>query len=139
MQEFTQLYGQLSAGQAAQLPEPGIQYADFARWQRLWLEAGEAERQLDYWRGQLGNEHPPLNLPTDRRRPAIPSQQGASVELKIPAALTAQLRELARREGCTLFMLLMAALQTLLHRYSCLLYTSPSPRDGLLSRMPSSA
>ncbi|EJM47836.1 non-ribosomal peptide synthase, partial [Pseudomonas sp. GM33] len=118
LQEFTQLYGQLSAGQAVQLAEPGIQYADFARWQRLWLEAGEADRQLDYWREQLGNEHPPLNLPTDRRRPAIPSQQSASVELKIPAALTAQLRELARREGCTLFMLLMAALQTLLHRYS---------------------
>ncbi|EJM77983.1 non-ribosomal peptide synthetase, partial [Pseudomonas sp. GM55] len=118
LQEFTQLYGQLSAGQDAQLPELDIQYADFARWQRLWLEAGEAERQLDYWRGQLGNEHPPLNLPTDRRRPAIPSQQGASVELKITAALTAQLRELAHREGCTLFMVLMAALQTLLHRYS---------------------
>ncbi|MDN4544791.1 amino acid adenylation domain-containing protein [Pseudomonas sp. C32] len=118
LQEFTRLYAQLSAGQPAQLPELGIQYADFARWQRLWLEAGEAERQLDYWREQLGNEHPPLSLPTDRRRPAIPNQQGASVELKVSAALTAQLRELARREGCTLFMLLMAALQTLLHRYS---------------------
>jgi len=118
LQEFTQLYAQLSAGQPAQLPELGIQYADFARWQRLWLEAGEAERQLDYWREQLGREHPPLNLPTDRRRPAIPSQQGASVELDISTALTARLRDLARREGCTLFMLLMAALQTLLHRYS---------------------
>ncbi len=118
LQEFTQLYVQLSAGQPAQLPELGIQYADFARWQRLWLEAGEAERQLDYWRGQLGREHPPLNLPTDRRRPAIPNQQGASVELEVSAALTEQLRDLARREGCTLFMVLMAALQTLLHRYN---------------------
>ncbi|WPN28492.1 amino acid adenylation domain-containing protein [Pseudomonas sp. P5_109] len=118
LQEFTQLYAQLSAGQATQLPPLGIQYADFARWQRLWLEAGEAERQLDYWRGQLGNEHPPLTLPSDRRRPAIPSQQGASLELQICAELTTRLRELARREGCTLFMLLMAALQTLLHRYS---------------------
>ncbi|OOQ43881.1 non-ribosomal peptide synthetase [Pseudomonas fluorescens] len=118
LQEFTRLYAQLSAGQTPQLPELGIQYADFARWQRLWLEAGEADRQLDYWRVQLGREHPPLNLPTDRRRPAIPSLQGASVELEIPTALTAQLRELARREGCTLFMVLMAALQTLLHRYS---------------------
>ncbi|PTR20184.1 amino acid adenylation domain-containing protein [Pseudomonas sp. GV085] len=118
LQEFTRLYAQFSAGQPAQLPELGIQYADFARWQRLWLEAGEAERQLDYWRGQLGHEHPPLSLPTDRRRPAIPSQQGASVELEISTALTARLRDLARGEGCTLFMLLMAALQTLLHRYS---------------------
>jgi len=118
LQEFTQLYAQLSAGQSPQLPELGIQYADFARWQRLWLEAGEAERQLEYWREQLGREHPPLNLPTDRRRPAIPSQQGASVELNVPAALASALKDLARREGCTLFMVLMAALQTLLHRYS---------------------
>ncbi|KAB0494812.1 amino acid adenylation domain-containing protein [Pseudomonas vancouverensis] len=118
LQEFTQLYAQFSAGQDETLPEQTIQYADFARWQRLWLEAGEAERQLNYWREQLGHEHPPLNLPADRRRPASPNQQGASVELQVPAALTAQLRELARREGCTLFMVLMAALQTLLHRYS---------------------
>ncbi|WP_347901175.1 non-ribosomal peptide synthase/polyketide synthase [Pseudomonas purpurea] len=118
LQEFTQLYGQLSAGLTPALPELGIQYADFARWQRLWLEAGEAERQLDYWRGQLGQEHPPLSLPTDRRRPAIPSQQGASVELSVPTALSGALQALARREGCTLFMVLMASLQALLQRYS---------------------
>ncbi|VVN37189.1 Linear gramicidin synthase subunit B [Pseudomonas fluorescens] len=118
LQEFTRLYAQLSAGQPAQLPALSIQYADFARWQRLWLEAGEAERQLAYWREQLGREHPPLNLPSDRRRPAIPSQQGASVELQVPAAVASRLKDLARREGCTLFMVLMASLQTLLHRYS---------------------
>ena len=100
------------------LPALPIQYADFAIWQRAWLEAGEGERQLAYWKEQLGNEHPLLELPLDHERPAQPSYRGAIVHSDLTPALSAQLKNLARQNGQTLFMLSLAALAVVLSRYS---------------------
>ncbi|MGY2402561.1 amino acid adenylation domain-containing protein, partial [Pseudomonas sp. SDO5271_S396] len=116
--ELVQLYAAFSQGQVPQLPHLPVQYADYAVWQRHWMEAGEKARQLDYWRGLLGGEQPVLELPLDHARPTRQSHRGASLDIEIPAALVANLKALAQREGVTLFMLLLASFQTLLHRYS---------------------
>ncbi|TDF82586.1 non-ribosomal peptide synthetase [Pseudomonas sp. H9] len=116
--EFSRLYAQCVAGTPLQLPALPIQYADYALWQRSWLESGELERQLAYWTTQLGDEQPVLELPTDFPRPANPSYRGVRLEFAIDPALTQGLRALAQQQGVTLFMLLLASFQTLLHRYT---------------------
>ena len=116
--EFARFYQAALAGQAAQLPELPIQYADYAIWQRSWLEAGEAERQLDYWRQQLGEEQPLLALPLDHERPLQASHRGAVVRADLPADLSSRLKALARNNGQTLFMLTLSALAVVLSRYS---------------------
>ena len=82
------------------------------------MEAGEKQRQLRYWCELLGAEQPVLELPLDHPRPAVQSYRGARLEVALEAAVVAGLKALAQREGVTLFMLLLAAFQTLLHRYS---------------------
>ncbi|WP_342651311.1 amino acid adenylation domain-containing protein [Pseudomonas sp. REB1044] len=99
-------------------PALAFQYADYAAWQRQWMDAGEQQRQLDYWQQQLGGEQPVLELPTDRPRPAVQQYDGARLPIDLPPALVAQLRQLAARQDVTLFMLLLASFQTLLHRHS---------------------
>ncbi|MDI2591093.1 amino acid adenylation domain-containing protein [Pseudomonas sp. 681] len=116
--EFMKTYDALVAGQSPTLPVLTVHYRDYALWQRSWLEAGERERQLDYWRTQLGEEHPVLELPTDRAYPAQSSHQGARLEKVIDSALRQDLKNLAQRQGVTLFVVLLAAFKTLLHRYS---------------------
>ncbi|WP_449122660.1 amino acid adenylation domain-containing protein [Pseudomonas sp. MPG01] len=116
--QFMRTYDALVAGREPSLPALTVHYRDFALWQRSWLEAGERERQLDYWRTQLGDEHPLLELPTDRAYPAQSSHQGARLEAVIDAALRQELKNLAQRQGVTLFVVLLAAFKTLLHRYS---------------------
>ncbi|MCR4541375.1 amino acid adenylation domain-containing protein, partial [Pseudomonas sp. 18.1.10] len=116
--ELVQLYAAFSQGQAAQLPDMPIQYADYAVWQRTWMEAGEKARQLDYWRALLGGEQPVLELPLDHARPPQQSHRGASLDIPVPSVLVNALRALAQREEATLFMLLLASFQALLHRYS---------------------
>nr|WP_315445799.1 amino acid adenylation domain-containing protein [uncultured Pseudomonas sp.] len=116
--EFMRTYDALVAGREPSLPALTVHYRDYALWQRSWLEAGERERQLDYWRAQLGDEHPVLELPTDRAYPAQSSHQGARLETVIDAALRQELKSLAQRQGVTLFVVLLAAFKTLLHRYS---------------------
>ncbi|MBB2885147.1 MULTISPECIES: non-ribosomal peptide synthase/polyketide synthase [Pseudomonas] len=116
--ELLQLYGAYRQGHELDLPPLSIQYADYGIWQRHWMEAGERERQLDYWQAHLGSEHPVLELPTDYPRPAVQSLRGARHELALPPALGERLRALAKSENVTLFMLLLASFQTLLHRYS---------------------
>ncbi|WP_409285766.1 amino acid adenylation domain-containing protein, partial [Pseudomonas protegens] len=116
--ELVQLYAAYSQGQELQLPALPIQYADYALWQRNWMEAGEKDRQLGYWRELLGGEQPVLELPLDHPRPALPSHRGARLNVPLPAALLAGLKGLAQRQGVTLFMLLLASYQILLHRYS---------------------
>ncbi|WP_430445626.1 MAG: non-ribosomal peptide synthase/polyketide synthase [Pseudomonas piscis] len=116
--ELVQLYSAYSLNEELQLPALPIQYADYAAWQRDWMEAGEKARQLDYWRGLLGGEQPVLELPTDHQRPAVQSHRGARLELALDTRLVGGLRALAQREGVTMFMLLLASFQTLLHRYS---------------------
>ncbi|WAF83506.1 amino acid adenylation domain-containing protein [Metapseudomonas otitidis] len=118
IEEFMRCLDARSAGAEPQLPALPVQYRDYALWQRSWLEAGERERQLDYWRGQLGEEHLPLELPSDRPRPAQPSHAGARIEFALEPTLHAGLKALAQRQGVTLFVVLLAAFKTLLYRYS---------------------
>ncbi|UJT96764.1 condensation domain-containing protein [Pseudomonas aeruginosa] len=118
IEEFSRFYSAYATGAEPGLPALPIQYADYALWQRSWLEAGEQERQLEYWMARLGGGQSVLELPTDRQRPALPSYRGARHELQLPQALGRQLQALAQREGTTLFMLLLASFQALLHRYS---------------------
>jgi amino acid adenylation domain-containing protein len=116
--ELDSLYQAHGEGIQPAAAEPAVQYADFALWQREWLEGGELERQLRYWRRQLGSGIPALDLPTDRPRPAVMSYRGATLQTTFGRALTERLRELGREENATLYMVLLAALFTLLHRYS---------------------
>ena len=114
------LIGELGAilnGQ--ELPALPIQYADYAIWQRQWLEEGGIlETQLAYWQQKLAGAPGTLDLATDYRRPGTQSFAGATHELALDAELTAQLERLAEREGVTLYMVLLAAFQALLHRYT---------------------
>uniref|UniRef100_UPI0035C78745 non-ribosomal peptide synthase/polyketide synthase n=1 Tax=Pseudomonas allii TaxID=2740531 RepID=UPI0035C78745 len=116
--ELVQLYSAYSQGQEVQLPALPIQYADYARWQREWMDAGEKDRQLGYWQALLGGEQPVLELPFDHQRPAEQSHRGARLFVELPPALVADLKGLAQREGVTMFMLLLASFQALMHRYS---------------------
>jgi amino acid adenylation domain-containing protein len=117
VRELTAIYGAYLAGRPSPLAELPFQYGDFAVWQREWLQAEVLERQLSYWREQLA-ELPPLQLPTDRPRPAVQSHRGAFRGFVLPRTLVPGLRELAHREGATLFMALLAAFKALLARYS---------------------
>ena len=117
VRELGALYEAFLSGQPAQLPKLPIQYADYARWQREWLQGEVLESQLGYWKGQLANL-PVLELPLDRPRPALERHRGARETLSLEAPLAEKLVELSRREGVTLFMTLLAAFQTLLHRYT---------------------
>ena len=118
LQELSALYRDFAAGRAPSLPPLPLQYADYAVWQRTWLEQGTLDRQLAYWRGQLAGMPGFLALPADRPRPAVQSFRGASATLNLPPATGRALQELGRREGATLFMTLLAGFLTLLHRYT---------------------
>ncbi|HSF40847.1 MAG TPA: amino acid adenylation domain-containing protein, partial [Thermoanaerobaculia bacterium] len=116
--ESTALYEAFVQGLPSPLPELPIQYVDFALWQRRRLSGALLEAQLDFWRRELAGAPALLELPTDRPRPAEPSSRGASLPLLLSAQATAAVHTLAREAGATPFMVLLAALQTLLHRYS---------------------
>ncbi len=116
--ELIQHYAADTQGQSLSLPALPVQYADYAIWQRHWLEAGERERQLAYWLDTLGDEHSVLELPIDHPRPPVQSYRGARLDLQLPAELSGELQQLAQRNGVSLFMLLLASFQALLHRYS---------------------
>ncbi|HYG81326.1 MAG TPA: amino acid adenylation domain-containing protein, partial [Pyrinomonadaceae bacterium] len=118
IRELTTLYAAFSRGEESPLPELPIQYVDFAKWQREWLQGSVLEEQLTYWRRQLGDIPPALELPADRPRPAAPSHRGATITAAVSRQVTDRLNELSRREGATLFMTLLAAFQALLHRYT---------------------
>ncbi|KAF0865635.1 non-ribosomal peptide synthase/polyketide synthase [Pseudomonas sp. LD120] len=118
VEELIQLYAGYRQGRTVSLPDLPIQYADYANWQRQWMDAGERERQLGYWLEQLAGEQPLLMLPLDHARPAIQSYRGALLDIALPEELRLGLKQLAQREGATLFMLLLASFQVLLHRYS---------------------
>ncbi len=116
--ELAALYEAFSAGRPSPLPELPIQYADYAVWQRAWLSGSVLEAQVAYWKEQLRGAPEALELPAARARPATQSHRGASQSMVLSAELSAALGALARREGVTLFMALLAAFQVLLHRYS---------------------
>ncbi|HVN78384.1 MAG TPA: amino acid adenylation domain-containing protein [Terriglobia bacterium] len=116
--ELSALYSAFSQGGASPLPPLKVQYADYAMWQRKWLQGEVLQNQLAYWKQQLGGELPALELPTDRPRPAVQTFHGSVEDMVLSKSETEGLKRLSRREGVTLFMTLLAAFQTLLHRYS---------------------
>jgi amino acid adenylation domain-containing protein len=116
--ELWTLYAAFREGRPSPLPEPPIQYADFAAWQRGRAGSEAHGRELAYWRARLAGAPELLELPADRPRPPRPSMRGAAVPVRVPAAAAGPLRELARREGATLFMAVLAAFQVVLARWS---------------------
>jgi amino acid adenylation domain-containing protein len=116
--EVSAIYEAHASGAPVPLPDLPIQYADFAVWQREYFQGAVLEEQLSYWRNQLANVSSVLELPTDRRRPEIATFRCAKVTFELKKELTPQLRALSQREGVTLFMVLLAALDALLYRYS---------------------
>ncbi|MEW5925955.1 MAG: amino acid adenylation domain-containing protein [Gemmatimonadota bacterium] len=116
--ELDALYTAFARGEPSPLPEPPLQYADFAVWQRERLRGPGLEPHLAFWRERLAGAPAVLELPTDRPRPAAQSFRGASLPVELGAGLTQALHGLARREGCTLFVTLLAAFQVLLARYA---------------------
>jgi len=118
VQEVAALYEAFATGQASPLPELVIQYADYAQWQRQWMQGNVFDGQLAYWKKQLGGSLPVLQLPTDFPRPALQTSRGASLQVHVPKELAEQLKELSRRVGATLFMTLVTAYKALLHRYT---------------------
>ncbi|OKH20890.1 non-ribosomal peptide synthetase [Hydrococcus rivularis NIES-593] len=118
IQELVILYKAFCAGQPSPLPDFPIQYADFAVWQRKWLQGEVLQSQLNYWKQQLGNAPAALELPTDRPRPSIQSDRGAIQSLILSQSLTRALKDLSQQEGVTLFMTLLAAFKVLLYRYT---------------------
>jgi amino acid adenylation domain-containing protein len=117
IRELGVLYAAFSQGQPSPLPALAVQYADFALWQRQWLQGTVLESQLAYWQGHLSGL-PILELPTDRPRPTVQAFRGATHSLVISSSLTESLRALSRQQGTTLFMTLLAAFQILLARYT---------------------
>ncbi|HEY0736197.1 MAG TPA: condensation domain-containing protein, partial [Herpetosiphonaceae bacterium] len=118
LRELSVLYTAHVSGQSAALPALAVQYADYALWQRQWVTGAVLDRQLGYWRQQLADAPPVLELPSDRPRPAVPSHQGARVRFTVDAAVTAGVRQLSQAAGVTLFMTLLGVWQGLLSRLS---------------------
>nr|WP_010133791.1 non-ribosomal peptide synthetase [Microbulbifer agarilyticus] len=116
--ELGKLYGALDTGKTIALPSQSLQFADYAYWEQQRGVSPTYREQLNYWRNQLAALPSPLDIPSDRARPATPDFSGGMVTFKLPATLTAELQLLARQESATSFMLLLAAWQLLLHRYT---------------------
>ncbi|HET7460819.1 MAG TPA: amino acid adenylation domain-containing protein [Longimicrobium sp.] len=116
--ELAALYQAFAAGDDSPLPELPVQYADFAAWQRGWLRGDALERQMGYWRRKLAGIPAVLEFPTDRPRPAVQDLAGALLPFHLAAPTVDAARTLARREGATLFMVLLAAFDAVVHRWS---------------------
>ena len=117
VEELGELYAAARQGRQADLPALPVQYADFAGWQRNRLSGPGLDSELGYWSKQLSGISP-LELPTDRPRPQVRTSAGAVAEFVVPAEVTARLGELARAQDTTLFTVLVATCQVLLHRWS---------------------
>ncbi|HEV2679455.1 MAG TPA: condensation domain-containing protein, partial [Rhodanobacter sp.] len=118
VREVSALYASHALGTPSSLPELPMRYVDFSRWQRQWLSGDVLERQLNYWRKQLAGSPTLLTLPTDRPRPSVQSQRGASLPYVISTELSIKLQALSRKTQSTLFMTLCTAFNVLLARYS---------------------
>jgi amino acid adenylation domain-containing protein len=116
--EFVAQYRARVRGDAVDLPALPIRYADYAAWQRNWLEAGEKDRQLAYWTERLGTGNPALQLATDHSRRPNGQYTAARHGVDLPPELAQGLHTRAQGQGATLFMVLLAAFQALLHRYT---------------------
>jgi amino acid adenylation domain-containing protein len=118
LEEMIALYEAFSQGRPSPLGELPIQYTDYVRWHHEWMQGKLFESQLNYWKERLAGAPPVLELPTDHPRPGIPTGRGTLQPFSLPRETFQDLIALARREDVTLFMLLLAAFNTLLHRYS---------------------
>ena len=118
LRELSALYEAFVSGAQAELTELPVQYADFAAWQRQWLDGGALEQQLSYWREQLRGSTGLLELPADYRRPALKGWRGAVKRFVLAEDTTDCLKALSQRAEATLFMTLLAGLQALLWRYT---------------------
>ncbi|MBS2962969.1 amino acid adenylation domain-containing protein [Actinocrinis puniceicyclus] len=116
LSELSALYAAYAAGRPSPLPEPKIQYGDFAAWQQRELRAENLREHLEYWRTHLAGAPDALALPTDRPRPAVQGLRGAAQHVDLAAPLMRELTELGRRHGATAYMVLLAVFQVLLHR-----------------------
>ncbi|MFV1966025.1 MAG: amino acid adenylation domain-containing protein, partial [Pirellulaceae bacterium] len=116
--ELIEIYSAKRAGRPSRLPAPRFSYAEFVNWQSEMLNHSEGDAHWDYWRKQLRGDLPLLNLPTDRPRPPVQTDHGASLPFALPQTLTERLRCCARHEGATLYTILLAAFQVLLHRHT---------------------
>ncbi len=116
--ELGALYPAFAEGRPSPLPELPLQYADYAAGQRRWLGEAAMEEHLIYWRRRLAGDLPPLELPTDRPRPAVQTLAGARLSRLLPAAATDELRAWSARSGATLFLTLLAGWNALLSRYT---------------------
>ncbi len=116
--ELRKIYEAAIVGLPSPLPELPIQYSDYTRWQREYIQGDTIAKQLAYWKQQLANAHPSLELPTDRPRPSLNAHCGSMRPFALSRQLTDALKALSRREGVTLYMLMVAAFQTLLYRYT---------------------
>jgi amino acid adenylation domain-containing protein len=116
--ELSVLYRAFTNGEPSPLADLPIQYADYAVWQREWLQGEVLDRQLSYWEKQLEGVPAVLNLPTDHPRSAVQTYRGNRQSIEVTRELTQALKALSRKEGVTLFMTLLAAFQTLLYRYT---------------------
>ncbi|MFL5541582.1 MAG: condensation domain-containing protein, partial [Longimicrobiaceae bacterium] len=115
--ELAALYGAFCAGRASPLPEPAVQYADFAAWQRRVMQGDVLEARLAWWRERLAGAPAQLELPTDHPHPPVQSYRGARAERRLPAELLERLRAVGRSAGATEFMVLLGAFKALLACY----------------------
>ncbi|MBV8464380.1 MAG: amino acid adenylation domain-containing protein, partial [Burkholderiales bacterium] len=118
VQEFSALYNAFCQQQPDPLPKLAVQYADYAVWQRNWLQGDTLENQVSFWKSFLAGAPELLALPTDRARPPVQSYAGAAFAFSLSTELSAQLKALSQRHGVTLFMTLMAGWALLLSRMS---------------------
>jgi len=116
--ELTTLYQAYATGNSSPLPELPFQYADYAEWQRQYLQGDTLANLLDYWKQQLAGAPPLMELPADRPRGPLLNRSGATQSFRLSTEISEGLRFLARRQDVTLFMVLLAAFKTLLHRYT---------------------
>ncbi|HYG63124.1 MAG TPA: amino acid adenylation domain-containing protein, partial [Thermoanaerobaculia bacterium] len=128
IRELVALYSAFSQGLPSPLPELPLQYADYAVWQRRWLDGEAMAKHLDYWRQRLAGRLPALEMPTDRPRPAYQTFGGARLSRTLSAEASQELREWSRRQGTTPFLTLLAGFNALLHRYTA--------QDDLLLGVP---
>ncbi|MCX5586274.1 amino acid adenylation domain-containing protein [Streptomyces erythrochromogenes] len=117
LRELSEFYTELTTGRPAALAVVPLQYADFAMWHRDWVTTSVRDQQIDYWRKQLAGAPPALPLPTDMPRPRRLSQRGAAVTFRLDPEVAAGLRNLARAQGCTPFMVLLTLFGVLLQRH----------------------
>ncbi|APJ11945.1 non-ribosomal peptide synthetase [Bacillus safensis] len=118
LREWMMLYEGEVKGQPERLPDLPIQYADYAEWQRKWLDNEVLDKQLSYWKEELKGDLPVLQLPTDRPRPSVQTYAGAMYQFILPTGVVEQIEAVSRQEGTTVFMTLLAAYQGFLSRYT---------------------